>query len=536
MVQSQLVDQFGNQIKKVITQQSNEFGYSPRKLEGKRGITVYTTSQLQQITGRDKQGRLLSWGLEQPYFYLTVDQRIEIFRLSSPVFGVVTSRMQRISGLDFSIISEKKKEEEIVGQMKDLNTIYNEYKDSTDLGHLTLRAKIYQNLIPQLPDLKPDLSNFNGALLRWKRRLKIKNSQSCDSIYNWLMEPNNGIPWESFVKKWVLDYMIHGSAAIYKGSEDNRLKNFDVLPGGSVYPIKAPYFSGVEGYVQILPGFAGYTPYAEPQIYFSDEMVYSQYIPTSSRNYGMIPLEALINKIAESLFFDQLMAEQADGTGIPEKMIIVTDNSPFGSLDANDKGDIPIDIDEQKRIQEKVNTPIKGKIMTFSGNSAEVIDLSRENTMEFQNKRQKDIREEVALVFNMSNMEINLTGSGDTSGRNTSEAQAEIEQGKGIAPIAKSLATAINKGLIPYKFGSGFVFEFNKGKSDKEEKELDLLTLQTGENTKNDIREKYNKDSFGEEYDKPEGGGSGSVPGDNQFNPMYTTSIDNGKFGRSKNI
>lgn len=530
---NQLVDQFGNKIEKVITQSSDEFGYSSKRLEGKRGITVYTTSQLQQITGRDKQGRLLSWGIEQPYFYLTIEQRVEIFRLSSPVFGVVTSRMQRISGLDFNIISEKVKEEEIVGQMKDLNTIYNEYKNSTDLGHLTLKAKIYQNLISNLPDLKPDLSNFNGSLLRWKRRLKVKNSRDCDNVYNWLMEPNNGTPWEEFVKKWVQDYMIHGSAAIYKGIENNKFKNFDVLPGGSVYPIKAPYFSGIEGYVQILPGFAGYTPYGEPQIYFSDEMVYSQYIPTSSRNYGMIPLEALINKVAESLFFDQLMAEQADGTGVPEKLIIVTDNSPFGSLDSNEAGDISIDIDEQKRIEQKINTPIKGKIMTFSGNQAEVIDLSRENTMGIQIQRQKDIREEVALVFNMSNMEINLTGSGDTSGRNTSEAQAEIEQGKGIAPIAKSLATAINKGILPYKFGTGIIFEFSKGKSDREEKELDMLSLQTGENTKNEIREKYNKDLFGEEYDQPEGGGQTS-PGENQFNPMYTTSIDDGRFSRSK--
>ena len=526
-----LVDQYGNSVEKVITQQSDEFKYGPQHSSGKRGITVYTTSQLQQITGRDKEGRLLSWGVEQPYFYLSIDQRVEIFRLCSPVYGVITSRMQRMSGLDFGITSKKVKEDIIVGEMKDLYTIYNEYLDSTNLAHLTLRAQIYKELIHNLIELKPDLSNFDSCLVRWKRRLKTKNTSDCDQVFEWLQEPNNGVPWEEFVKKWVMDFSVHGSTAIYKQAESGKIRNFDVLPGGTVYKIKAPYFSGVNGYVQVLPGFPGYSLNAEPQMYFSDELVYSEYVPTSSRNYGMIPLEALINKVAENLLFDNLMANQADGTAVPEKMIIVTDNSPFGSMDAEGGAEIPLDENEQKRIEEKVNTPVKGKIMTFSGNKAEVIDLSRENTMGIQMQRQKDIREEVALVFNMSNMEINLTGSDNTSGRATSEAQSEIEQGKGVAPIAKTLATVMNKGILPYSHGPDFVFEFDKGRNEKEEKELDMLSLQTGENTKNEIREKYNKEQFGPEFDKPDGGPAGT--GENQFNPMFTTSVDNARIPQS---
>lgn len=522
---SVLVDQHGRKIEKVITQQSNEFQYHAQPMEGKRGITVYTTSQLQQITGRDKEGRLLRWGVEQPYFYLSVEQRVEIMRLSSPVYGVVTSRMQRISGLDFSVTSEKVMEDQIAGEMKDLNSIYNEYKESTELAHLTLRSRIYSELLPNLPDLKPDLSNFAPALLRWKRRLHTKNMRECDIACNWLAEPNNGVPWEEFVKKWVMDFMVHGSVAIYKSEEKGRVENFDTLPGGSVFKIKAPYFSGVNGYVQILPGYPGYLSYMEPQIYFADELVYSEYVPTSSRNYGMIPLEALINKVAEGLYFDDLMANQADGTKVPEKMVIVTDHNPFGSLD-NDGGMnvLPLDMDEQKRIEDKINTPVKGSIMTLSGNRAEVVDLSRENTMSIQMQRQKDIREEVALVFNMSNMEINLTGSGDTSGRSTSEAQAEIEQGKGIAPVAKTLATVVNKGLLPYRFGPGMIFEFDKGKNEREEKELESIDLQNGALTKNELREKHNRDPYGPEYDEPDQGGGAT--GEDQLNPMFTTSVD----------
>ena len=80
---------------------------------------------------------------------------------------------------------------------------------------------------------------------------------------------------------------------------------------------------------------------------------------------------------------------------------------------------------------------------------------------------------------------------------------------------------------MPYSHGPDFVFEFDKGRNEKEEKELDMLSLQTGENTKNEIREKYNKESFGPEYDKPEGGPAGT--GEDQFNPMFTTSVDNAR-------
>jgi len=512
-----------NQVNKVITQQSNEPSYSSLP-KNNRGIMVYSTSQLQQITGRDKSGRLLSWGTEQPYFYLTIHQRIEIFRLSSPVFGVITSRMHRIAGLDFNITTEKKEEDRIALELRNMKSIYDEYVSSMDLKDLTIRSIIYQRMLRYLPELKPDLSNFGGSMLRWKRNLNQHNLETCDNVKNWLMQPNQGVSWRDFVKKWVADYHIHGNASIYKSEEKGRIENFDILPGGTVYRIKGSSFNSVAGYVQIIPTYTGYHSYIEPQVYFSDELVYSEYVPSSSRAYGMIPLEALINKIAESMLFDELMANQADGTKPPEKLVIITDSNPFGAMDDTEKFDMPLDSGEQRKIEEKINTPTKGSIMTFSGNKAEVVDLSRENTMATQMQRQKDIREEVALVFSMSNMEVNLTGSDDTSGRSTSEAQAEIEQGKGIAPIAIALADAIQFGLLPYRFGNGLIFEWEKSINEFDEKDLDLKMLQTGEMTKNEIREKYNKESFGEEYDVPDQTGMGEL-GENEMNPMFTQSI-----------
>jgi len=520
-----LYDAYGRKINKAITRYSNESITAPFIINNGaerhrgRGSTVYSMSQLQAITGRDKDGRLVTWGTEQPYFYLTVLQRVEIFRMSAPVQGVVTSRMHRLSGLEFNITSEDKKEEEVSDQLRDMKDVYQEFKSSMEMSHLILKLKLVNSIREYLPDILDDLSNFDSALLRRKKRLKRKTQGECDDAKEWLMEPNNGVSWETFVKKYVFDKLIHGSAAVYKKQEGGRLENFDLLPGGSVYKIMAPYFSSLSGYVQVVPD------YAEPQIFFSDELVYDEHIPTSSRNYPMIPLEALINKVAETLLFDKLMAEQADGTKPPEKLVIVTENNPFGSLDTTEKGDIPLDADEQARIEQKLNEPVKNSIMTFSGNKAEIIDLSRENTMGIQMQRQKDIREEVALVFNASNMEVNLTGSEDTSGRATAEVQAEIDQGKGVGPQAKSLLNLIQRNILPYRYGPGLVFEFELGKDKKEEKLLDQIMLQTGEMTKNEIREKYNKRTFGPEYDKPEGGSQEGGFGGNEMNPMYTREV-----------
>jgi len=305
-------------------------------------------SDLQQVTGRDKEGRLLAWGVENPYFYLTIQQREEIVKLSSPVFGLVSSRMNRMAGLKFNVTSEKYKEDEIAEELKDLKLYYDEMSGSLDMQDIILKSQIVQKLKEKMPDIKDDLSNFDGALLRWKRRIKRTEQGLTDSAYEWLQQPNQGVLWEDFVKEWTHCLLVHGASAVYKQYENNEIVNFGMLPGGTVYKIKSPYFSAMAGYVQAVPG------YLEPKIYFSDEISYSTYLPVSSRNYGLIPLEALIKKVTEALLFDDRMASEADGTVPPQKMIIVTDNNPFGSMDETEKMDIPLDPEEQKRIEQKL--------------------------------------------------------------------------------------------------------------------------------------------------------------------------------------
>ena len=505
-------------LKKSILATSSEFYRRPDIYSDKqkRGITVLNTTQLVGWTGRDEQDRLQTVTGETPLFYLTLSQREEIFRLSAPIFGVVTSRMNRISSIDFTIEPTKNDEDKIADNLKNLHSLYKEYSKTTDLKFIVVKSQIVNRIKEVLIDILPDLSNFNQSLLRWRKRIMQGNSDLGNEIQAWLQQPSLGTSWTDWIKKVVFDLMIHGCVANYKQMERNKVENFDTLPGGTVYKIRNTSFGGAEAYLQAVFGF-------EYQLFFSDELSYRQYAPTSSHSYSFIPLEALINKIAEDMLYDRLMADQADGTKPPEKLIIITDNkNPFGDFDNNDV--LPSNPDEQKRIESKVNEPRKGSIMTFSGNDAKIIDLSRENTMALQNQRQKDIRETVAMVFNMSNMEINLTGSDDTSGRNTSEAQAEIERGKGIMPILGTIESIINRDILPYRYGFGYQLKYQSMKDDVKERQLDAIKLNDGELTVNELREKYNLPIFdGDEFNKPKGT---QVPMGTELSPLFTRPIE----------
>ena len=515
------VDQFGREVNKQVninTQYTNESNLSiTGQNKNNRGIQVYHTSSLAGVSGIGKDGIRIQTTVEQPFFYLSVNQRNEIFRLCAPVFGIVTSRMNRIAALPYHVKPIKDLEDKLVDDMKSKRDIFNEYKDSEDMKYLLLRSVIHTQLQKDLPEIKSDLSNFDSCLLRWKKNINYQKTDRANEIEDWLSEPTFGVSWSEYVKKWVYDLHIHGCSATYKKAENQLLQNFDTLVGGTVFKIKNPYFSSVEGYAQIVYGF-------EPQIFFNDEISYAEYIPTSVRSYSMIPLEALINKISETLLFDENMANRADGTRPPEKAVIVTRDDPF-NFDNNDIDGLPLEADEQKRIEEKFNTPVKEGVITFSGNKATILDLSRAETLEIQNARQKDIREEVALVFNMSNMEVNLTGSESTSGRATSESQAEIELGKGTIPIVQLLEEKMTKDFINIRFGYGYRLDIERGKDEKAERELDRARLDNGEITINELREEKNRSMFvGEEFDKPRN----SQPPEmgSEQNPMHSRMVE----------
>jgi hypothetical protein len=470
-----------------------------RQEELKRGYKVYFTSQLLTEYARDKTGRVVGAERDDPYFSLSPDQRLKVMQYCTPVLGIVSSRMNRIAAKKFIITSDKEQEDLIVDRIKDVHRIYKEYMNQTDPAYMIAKAKLAVFLKQRLPELTPDLSNFDPALLRWSKRIKQLEKSKCDEIRDWLEQPNQEDNWMDFVKQWVCDDMIHGGSAVYKQVQNGKLENMYILPGGTVLPVRGKFVSTKTAYLQMVP-------YQRPLLYYSDELIYNRYLPNSGRSYGVIPLEALINKIAETLLFDKLMADQADGSKMPEKMIVITESNPFGDIDNEFR--VPIDKVEQRRIDKKVNTLVKGGVITFSGNNATVVDLTRENTMALQMQRQKDIREDVALVFNMTNMEVNLTGSGDTSGRATSESQAEIEEGKGTLPMMAMIEHRLTTEAIPFRCGRfGYFMQFHSEDNETAEFEKLRLKLSTGLYSVNEIKMKdLNENPFDDPiFDKPPG-------------------------------
>jgi len=467
------------------------------KNDTRRGYTVFSLSELLDVTGKTKQGKIITGKYQQPLFALSVMERNDIFRLCAPVLGVVSGRMNRIAGLSWNIIPVKAMQDKIVDRFKDAKNIYDEYDDPENIKMQIVRNRIFINLRREMPELLPGLKNFDASLLRWKKRVDQEKENRSQEIRDWMEEPNINNTWQEFSKMWVKDLMVHGGAAIYKEAGDVTLENFYVLPGGTVMPLRSEHPGGMKAFVQLLPTFR------DTQIFFSDEICYSTWLPDSARSYGTVPMEALINKVAEYLFVDKKLANEADGTKPPEKILVFGNTSPFGSLDQDMT--TPLNPDEQKKIETIINEERKNAIRVLTGyGKPMVFDLSRENMMPLLTDRQKSIlKESIALVFNTTPNELGFTGSEDVSGRATSESQERVEHGKGIMPIVAELENKINKEILPFRYGTQYKLEYSAGLSETAQLEMYRKELEIG-TPYNEIREMRNLPRHPDkEFDKP---------------------------------
>ncbi len=460
---------------------STLFNLPADQYKNARGLNVWTLTELRNITGQTKSGETITGTIQYPIFCLRPWERIGIMQSATFVQAVVTSRMNRISSLDWTVTTEKKEQDRIYYDIKHLKQLYDEYDDPADMNHLVLRYRIYTKLKQYLFDLKKDLSNYEMALRRFKKRIDMQNSKETQEVIDWLSEPNQEDDFDDLIKKYIESLMVHGAIALYKEYENNKLENFYVLPGGSVYPLRGVVVGSYVAYTQIMESHF-------PKIYFQNEISFVNYVPSADRSYGYVPLDALINKVAEQLLFDQFAAVRADGTKEPEKLIVFGDNkSLFGDLTG--EVNFPMDKNEQKRIEEKLNIIRKGAIASLSGvGTPLVLDISKADTFSAQSDRQDKLLRDIALLFNMTNMEVNLAGGQFTSGKETSETQQEIEEGKGTRPIIKKIETVLTKQIIPFKFGPGYLFQYQKGRSEDEQVELDTKRKQSGTWTPNEIR------------------------------------------------
>ena len=479
-----------------------------------RGISVYHLTDLIGAHARTKSGEMRHVNYEQPLFYLDIDERVHIFKQCAPIFGLVTSRMNRISGLKWKILADSKDEDRKAEILKYFYGIYQDYANDPSALAYVIRTLLMKRIRRSLREVRPDLANFDRALFRWSKMMKFRHEDRSDEIQEWLSRPNAEDDFSEYVKKVVFDYMIHGVSSTYKKFDNKEFNSFYALPGGTVFPVKSRTVNAMSAYVQIADNM-------DPLLYFQDELSYSEYVPTTYHSYGMVPLEALVNKVAEYLLFDELAAERADGTKPPEKLVVLGETLPFGMAGAAFNMDLPMNEDEQKRVEQIINEERKDAIRVISGiGQPEVVDMSRADTFEQQSARQRQLREDIALVYNTTNMEVNLTGTEGTSGRNTSESQERIDLAKGIGPLVMAIKATMNQAILPAKYGAGYEFDYDIEIDERHTVDLLIKKMETTLYTQNELRIEQGRDPIDDpEADKlpATSRGAAAIPSQNEF-------------------
>lgn len=461
---------------------------NPRYRQQGRGYQSYNENRAVQTSAIDKSGDLHSIEIEQQWTQLDPITMLSIYQKCAPVFAVVTSRVNRIASLDFRIIPDTKVEDRIAANLKDHRNMFEEYS-SQEFADFGKRLRIYVEIKRVLPDVFPDLSNFDSQLLRWSQSIKHYKNDRTNEIHDFLSQPAPGFYWTDYIKELSQDALVHGRWAVYKQPirsivGKSRVNSLYPLPGGTVVPIKGEFVGELHGYAQITDGLQA------PQLFFRDEVSFSRYMPNSAVLNGMTPLDALVNLVAENLLFNRLMADYADGSQRPDKMVVF--GEPANGMDLTDAANIPDPLDkaEQRRIENKLNR-IKREagVAILSGvGTPIVLDLTKADTLAAQQARQDYINKCVAMVYNASQAEINETGGDGTSGRSTSESQERSDNTKGVRPMLRSFEEIHTHDIIPSIFGYGYQLEFDSPRSDEEQIALAKMKIDSGLFSRNEIR------------------------------------------------
>jgi hypothetical protein len=121
--------------------------------------------------------------------------------------------------------------------------------------------------------------------------------------------------------------------------------------------------------------------------------------------------------------------------------------------------------------------------------------------------REKDLLNLVGMVFQATPMEMNLAGSDQTSGRETSETQRDTYYSRAVLPLIKIVENQWNYDILPYRFGSGWNVDYKLSKDDTEEIAKVAAKIASGVYAVNEVREyDLNFDPFPEdEFNRPPG-------------------------------
>lgn len=469
-----------------------------------------STAANYRFTAAAENGEKKSVAIDPGWLQVDAFTALTVFQKCAPVYAVVTARANRISTLEFSIIPDRKREDQIAANLKDARDLFEEI-DPINWYSIGRKAKILSEIRRVMPDLKPDFSNFDRCMIRWRRAIMAEKFDKSEEIKDFFMKPSQGMLWNDFAKQYTQDLLVHGRSAIYKerirlmaGME--RLNALHMLPGGSVFPVKGEYVGEFLGYVQITDGMR------EPQLFMQDELSFSQYMPNSALVNGLTPIDSLINLAAENLLFNDLMLKKADGSTPPEKLVVFGENDPNFSSDPSVQNSTAtfLQKDEQRRIENKLNRRKReGAVAILSGyGTPMMVDLSRADTLPTQMGRQDQINKYVAMAFNASNQEINETGGSGTSGRNTSETQERADNAKGVRPIIITMEQTFTHEIIPQRYGFGYSMQFSVPMSERERIELAKMKGESNIWSPNEIRrDDLQLDPIKDPaYDVPKGG------------------------------
>ncbi len=462
---------------------------NPKYKQKGRGYQAYNEYRAVQTSAVDKSGEIHSIEIEQQWTQLDPLTMLSIYQKCAPVFAVVTSRVNRIAALDFRIIPNTKIEDKIAANLKDCRNMFEEYSRD-NYASLGKKLKIFVEIKRVLPDVFPDLSNFDAQLMRWSQAIKHQKNDRSNEIHDFLSQPAPGVYWTDYIKELSQDALVHGRWAVYKQPLQDllgrtRIHSLYPLPGGTVVPIKGDFVGELHGYAQITDGLQ------QPQLFYRDEISFGRYMPNSAILNGLTPIDALVNLTAENMLFNRLMAEYADGSNRPDKVLVF--GEPANGLDfesADGKISDPLDKGEQRRIENKLNR-IKREagVAILSGVGTPIVmDLTRADTLAAQQARQDYINKCVAMVYNASQAEINETGGDGTSGRSTSESQERADNAKGVRPMLRNFEEVHTHDIIPSIFGYGYAMEFDSPRSDEEQIALAKMKVDSGLFSRNEVR------------------------------------------------
>jgi hypothetical protein len=450
----------------------------------RRGYAVLDDRVILPQAAVDKYGvtRTVCYALSN--VILDVYERIDIFRSCSPIFSIVTGRMNCISGMEWKITQKRKVEDEISCKIKFAKQIFDEFRGSGDPRHKGIALNAKKFILRHLSDVLPDLSNFDKSLFRWSTRLRKKVEDRSREIEAWLHKPSKETTFEDFIKIIIFNTHIHGIAGVYKKRSDfsGRTNELYTLPGGSVYPKAKIFVDDPGGLVQVVDN-------CKAQLFDADEAAAVSFAQFDANDF-CLPLDAIVNNISEILLFERRAADMSNGEKYPEKMVVFGRTTPFGDISGNGESfSMPLPKEEQEKIQRTVNETRKDAILIVSGHGAPaVVDVSRADTFNTQSQRIRMLREQIGNVFGASNAEMNLTGTENTNGRESSQTQERKDREKGVYPHLKSIENMFNYDVIPDRYSDDWIFSFEASLSERERIELWKSKLESGLFSVNEIR------------------------------------------------